>query len=148
MRIKANISALGQSEWHEYVVRFVFGGSVTVFAGIVAKDFGPGIGGLFLAFPAIFPATATLIAKHEKQKKLPTGRDATLRAREAAGADAAGAAMGCVGLVAFAAVAWFGIPRYSLVIVLLAATLAWLFAAFLIWESREEVWRRVRIKFR
>ena len=33
------------------------------------QRWGPGIGGLFLAFPAIFPASATLVEKHEKQKK-------------------------------------------------------------------------------
>ena len=34
-----------------------------------AKRYGPGVAGLFLAFPAIFPAGATLIEKHEKEKK-------------------------------------------------------------------------------
>jgi hypothetical protein len=33
---------------------------------------GPRVGGLFLAFPAIFPASATLVEKHEKQKKTAT----------------------------------------------------------------------------
>jgi hypothetical protein len=36
------------------------GGLVTVITGIVAKNWGPVIGGLFLAFPAIFPASATI----------------------------------------------------------------------------------------
>ncbi len=53
----------------DYAIRFLFGGLITVAAGIIAKRFGPGIGGLFLAFPAIFPASATLIEKHEKEKK-------------------------------------------------------------------------------
>ena len=102
MRIEIDTSGMGQSHWYEYVIRFVFGGSITVLAGIVAKRWGPEIGGLFLAFPAIFPATATLIQKHEKQKKARFGQDATKRGREAAGIDAAGATIGSIGLMAFA----------------------------------------------
>jgi hypothetical protein len=36
------------------------------------SGFGPSIGGLFLAFPAL-PASATLIEKHEKHKKEENG---------------------------------------------------------------------------
>jgi hypothetical protein len=43
--------------------------------GLIAKRFGPGIAGLFLAFPAIFSASATLIEKHEKLKKQSAGFD-------------------------------------------------------------------------
>ena len=43
--------------------------------GIIAKKFGPGMGGLFLAFPAIFPARATLVEKHEKEKKQQAGME-------------------------------------------------------------------------
>ena len=47
----------------------VLGGVMTVVAGLIAARFGPVIGGLFLAFPAIFPATATLIEKHVLERK-------------------------------------------------------------------------------
>src|SRR5712671_5535227 len=67
-------------------------------AGIIANKFGPSIGGLFLAFPAIFPASATLIEKYEKQKKEKEGLRGTQRGRQAASVDAAGAAMGSIGL--------------------------------------------------
>ncbi len=69
MRIKVDPSVIGQTRWYEYAIRFLFGGLITAVAGIIAKKFGPVIGGLFLAFPAIFPASATLIEKHEKEKK-------------------------------------------------------------------------------
>jgi Protein of unknown function (DUF3147) len=46
----------------EYVVRFFFGGLVTALAGLVAKVWGPVVGGLFLAFPAILPASLTLVS--------------------------------------------------------------------------------------
>jgi len=69
MEIKVDLSVIGQTKWYEYAIRFLFGGLITGIAGMIAKKYGPGIGGLFLAFPAIFPASATLIEKHEKQKK-------------------------------------------------------------------------------
>src|SRR5437762_13087558 len=99
MLIQVDPSTLGQTKWHEYAVRFLFGGLITAIAGIIAKKFGPGVGGLFLAFPAIFPASATLIEKHEKQKKEREGLQGTERAREAVSVDAAGAqweASGCL----------------------------------------------------
>ena len=63
-------SAQGHSNHIEYLIRFVFGGAglVCVAAGLIAKKFGPGVGGLFLAFPAIFPAGASLVESHERKK--------------------------------------------------------------------------------
>jgi hypothetical protein len=81
MSVNANFAALKETKWHEYVVRFVFGGLITVTTGIIAKKFGPGIGGLFLAFPAIFPASATLIENHEKEKKQRVGMEPVYRSR-------------------------------------------------------------------
>ncbi len=148
MKVKVDISAAGRTRWFEYLVRFFFGGAVTVLAGVIAKTYGPGIGGLFLAFPAIFPATATLIEKHEKQKKEQAGKDGIVRAREAAGADAAGAAMGSVGLVVFAAIVWYWLPNSPLTVVVGAATVAWLLVAVIVWELRETLWRHIRLKLR
>jgi len=73
MRIKADLSAIRKTKWYEYVVRFVLGGAITVVTGLIAEHFGPVFGGLFLAFPVIFPASATLVEKHEREKKLRAG---------------------------------------------------------------------------
>jgi hypothetical protein len=146
MKIQVNIGALGRSKWYEDLVRFAFGGAVTALAGIIAKRWGPEIGGLFLAFPAIFPATATLIEKHERQKKERTGQNGTLRARAAAGLDAAGAAMGCTGLLAFAFVVWRWLPDHSVAVILSVATLAWLMASVLTWIIHENILRRLERK--
>jgi len=73
MRIRFDSSSLRQTKWNQYAVRFIFGGLITAAAGVVAKQHGPVIGGLLLAFPAIFPASATLIEKHEKQRKEQNG---------------------------------------------------------------------------
>ena len=136
MNVTVDPSALGKTKWYEYAVRFVFGGIVTVLAGLIAKNFGPGVGGLFLAFPAIFPASATLIEKHEKQKKEEAGMSGTQRARNAAGVDAAGAAIGTIGLLCFAVLVWQLITTYQTWIVLTAATFAWLIVSVLIWHLR------------
>lgn len=104
MTVKIDPSGLKETTWHEYAVRFVAGGLLTVIAGVIARKWGPGVGGLFLAFPAIFPASATLLEKHERQRKQQKGLHGEKRGVDAAAVDAMGAAMGSLGLVAFAAV--------------------------------------------
>jgi hypothetical protein len=136
MRIEANFSSLKQIKTHEYVVRFVLGGTVKVIAGLIARRWGPVIGGLFLAFPAIFPAGATLIEEHEVQKKRTIGRDGHRRGREAAGLDAAGAALGALGLAAFAAVLWRLLPGHSSWGVLALALLMWMLVSGSLWVFR------------
>ncbi len=133
MRISASLAPLRQTKWHEYLLRFVFGGLVTVAAGLLAREFGARIGGLFLAFPAIFPATATLIEKHERQKKQQRGAHGTQRGRSAAAVDAAGSAIGCMGLLAFALVVWRCLPQHATWMVLGGALLAWAGTAGLGW---------------
>ena len=54
--VRIDFSGLRQSHWYEYATRFVLGGLMTVVAGLIANLYGPEVGGLFLAFPAIFPA--------------------------------------------------------------------------------------------
>jgi len=139
MKIHADFSALRRTKWYEYVIRFVFGGIITALTGMIAKKFGPEVGGVFLAFPAIFPATATLLEKHEKEKKQRRGWNGTKRGRLAAGVDAAGAAMGAVGLVVFAMLVWKKLPGHSGSTVLAAATLAWVMVAMAIWAGVEKI---------
>lgn len=137
MQVQVDLSTLGKTKWYEYAVRFLFGGLITALAGIIAKEWGPSIGGLFLAFPAIFPAGATLIEKHEKQKKEKAGLDGTLRGRQAASIDAAGSAMGSIALFVFAVLVWRFLPDHSPWMVLMMATLAWLTLCILIWLIRK-----------
>jgi hypothetical protein len=120
LRASASVVRLKQTRAREYAVRFVFGGLVTVGAGVAASVWGPVVGGLFLAFPSILPASLTLVAKHARL----TG---------AAGADGLGAVMGSLGLVAFALVGWGLSERLSAVVVLLLACAAWLIVALGTW---------------
>src|SRR5580704_13865837 len=106
MRVKLNLGALKEAKWHEYAIRFLLGGLITVATGLIAKNFGPAVGGLFLAFPAIFPATATLIATHEKERKRRVGLDGTRRGRDAAALESRGTALSTVGLSVFGIIVW------------------------------------------
>lgn len=133
-KVKVNFSVLGETKWYQYGARFLIGGAITVFAGIVAKKFGPTVGGLFLAFPAIFPASATLIEKHEKEKKEKAFVDPGFRAQTAVALDAIGATMGTLGLVVFATLAWQLLPAHESWIVLLGSTIAWFVVSVVIWR--------------
>ena len=141
--MQVNLAALQRSRWYEYLERFVFGGTVTVLAGLIARKYGAGVGGLFLAFPAIFPATATMLESHERQKE-----PSRLRARQVAGIDAAGAAMGSIGLAAFALAVVIGLPRHSLAAVLAAASMLWLLVAVAAWWVRKAGMRKLRLAWR
>src|ERR1700728_2974653 len=98
MVIKIDLSALRRTKWHDYLVRFLLGGAMTVLAGLIAKQFGAVVGGLFLAFPAIFPAGATLLDRDQQEKKRKAGLPGTLRGRLAVALDARGAAMGTIAM--------------------------------------------------
>jgi Protein of unknown function (DUF3147) len=137
MRVRIDTSVLSQTKAHEYLIRFFFGGLITAFAGIIAKEFGPVIGGLFLAFPAVFPASATLVEKHEMQKKENHGLHGTVRGMQAASIEAAGSAIGSVGLAVFALVVWKFVDGNSHWIVVLAGTLSWLTVSVLLWHLRK-----------
>lgn len=136
-------SALRQAKWSQYALRFLFGGLITALAGLVAKQYGPVVGGLLLAFPAIFPASATLIEKHEKQKKEKKGLNGALRGRQAASIDAAGSAMGSLGLLLFAILIWQFVASHQPWEVLAAAAAAWLMVSLGVWRIR----KRVRANF-
>jgi hypothetical protein len=138
MRVTLRLNELRKTKWSEYIVRFVFGGAISVVAAILAEHFGPAFGGLFLAFPAIFPASATLIEKHEREKKAQAGITATLRGRQSAALDAFGAALGSAGLAGFAGVAWKFLPRHDTRMVLFAGTIIWLGISVLCWSIRHK----------
>jgi hypothetical protein len=147
MKIKVDTAGLRQSKAYEYLVRFAFGGMVTAVAGIIAKRFGPEVGGLFLAFPAILPASATLIEKHEREKKERAGKQGAARGRAAAGVDAIGASMGAIGLAAFALIMRRQLPESRTGLVLAGATLAWFVTSVTVWKLREIGWRAFRKKY-
>jgi hypothetical protein len=140
MIVHARLSAIKGIRPHEWIIRFVFGGAICVAAGLIADKYGPTGGGLFLAFPAIFPAGASLVEAHEKIHKRRIGADGTRRGRFIAGLDALGAALGCAGLAAFAFVFWIWLPRSPMALVFSLAILAWLTLAVGAWF----LWRKLK----
>jgi hypothetical protein len=139
MRIEIDPSALKKTRWYEFAVRFLFGGLITAARGLIAKKFGPGVGGPFLAFPAIFPASATLIEKHEKQKKERAGLHGSAPGRKAAAVDGAGAAIGSLGLLTFAWLVQRLLPGHSAWQVRLGSTGIWLAVSLLLWQIRKRM---------
>ncbi len=138
MTVHAKWSALKQTRWYEYVLRFVLGGLATVLAGAIADVFGPEAGGVFLAFPAIFCASSTLIEKHERERKQRLGLAGSRRGTEAAALDAAGAGLGSLGLMAYALCVWRLAPSLTFGS-LAVGSIAWLMLSVLLWSVRRKV---------
>jgi len=139
MKIKMDAGALKRTSWKEYGMRFLFGGLVALAAGAVGHAYGPVVGGLFLAFPAIFPAAATLIDKHERQKEEAAGSDGSVRGAQAAGVDAVGSAIGSLGLMAFGAVIWISSTRLPHLATFALALTAWATVCVVGWVIRQRI---------
>ncbi|WP_426435462.1 DUF3147 family protein [Bradyrhizobium genosp. P] len=131
-------SSLKEGRWYEYLVRFALGGAATVFTGLVSSRYGASIGGLFLALPAIFCASATLIEKHEIRRKREAGLDGRRRGEEAAALDAAGAVLGALGMLAFAIVFSLTVER-GVAAAFIGASLGWLVASTAGWCARRKM---------
>src|SRR5947208_1761929 len=95
-----------------FLLRFVFGCAISIAAALVGMRFGQRLGGLFLAFPAILPASLTLIEEEEGD--------------DPASINATGAVIGGAALVAFAATAAWLLPRRPPLLALAAAAAVWL----------------------
>lgn len=65
------------------------------------------------------------------------GFDGTSRGSVAAGIDVVGAAMGTLGLIAFAILIWRFLPTHSSAAILTIAELAWLAISVLAWRVRK-----------
>ncbi|SFN88337.1 hypothetical protein SAMN05216573_124106 [Bradyrhizobium sp. Rc3b] len=143
MLVKLSTSALKQTRWYEYGIRFLLGGLATVLAGAVTTGFGVSVGGLFLVLPAIFCASATLIESHERRAKEKAGLSGDRRGQQAAALDAAGAGLGSIGLAAFAAV-FYVVVSTTVIGAFVAAILVWAAVSVSAWWLR----RKLRITSR
>jgi len=143
MPVKLSTSSLKQTHWYEYAVRFALGGLATVAAGLIGSYFGVSVGGLFLALPAIFCASATLIESHERRAKEKAGLSGDRRGQQAAALDAAGAGLGSIGLAAFASV-FYVVVSTTTIGAFVAAILAWATVSVSAWWLR----RKLRITSR
>jgi hypothetical protein len=137
-----SLSSLREGRWYEYLIRFALGGGATVFTGLISSRYGASVGGLFLALPAIFCASATLIETHEIRRKRQAGLNGRRRGQEAAALDAAGAVLGALGLLAFASVFWL-LVESSVPAAFIGASLAWVIVSVAAWYVRRKT-RSVR----
>jgi Protein of unknown function (DUF3147) len=140
MIVSMSFAALRATRFRQYAVRFALGGLATVATGLITQHFGPVLGGLFLAFPAIFPASATLIATRESTKKHEKGLHGEVRGRRVAALDAAGTVLGAFALAAFAATTWLALPTHRPALVLLGAGAVWLLLSVALWWLRKRHW--------
>jgi uncharacterized membrane protein (GlpM family) len=104
----------------DYVVRFAMGAAISVVAAVVGKIIGVRFGGTLLAFPAILPASLTLIQEEEGTSR--------------ADRDAIGAILGAVGLVIFGMVGEATFGRVDPALALALAILGWLVTALLLYS--------------
>ncbi len=125
----ADPSKLSKVRLEDLAVRFGFGVAISLVAGVISLAFGATAGGMFLAFPAILPASLTLIEKKEGPK--------------AAIHDLDGAILGAGALGAFALVASVGLRRFSAALVLPAALATWLGASLIAYAVVELLRRRI-----
>lgn len=114
-----HLGAIRSVPLRDLAIRFAFGAAISVVAGVVSLAAGNEPGGLLLAFPAILPATLTLVEQREDERK---AEDFDV-----------GAILGAAALGAFAVVVWQLMGRDPAPLVLLLATAAWLVAAVLLY---------------
>jgi uncharacterized protein DUF3147 len=112
----------------DYVSRFLFGAGISLGAGLIGMKFGPLVGGVFLGFPAILPASLTLIEKNE--------------GRQEAAIDSEGAILGAIALVVYAVVVVVTVSALGVVASLLVALVAWLGVAVVLYFAAVLVLRR------
>jgi hypothetical protein len=135
--IRFSASSLKEGRWYEYLIRFALGGAATIFTGLISSRYGAFIGGLFLALPAIFCASATLIEKHEIRRKREAGFSGERRGQMAAAVDSAGAALGAVGMLTFAIVFSLTVET-SIAAAFICASFAWLLISVAAWYVRRK----------
>jgi hypothetical protein len=112
----------------EYLMRFAFGAAISLGAALIGMKFGPVVGGVFLGFPAILPASLTLIEKKE--------------GRQQAAIDSEGAVLGAVAMVVFAVVVTVWVTSWGVVVTLLVALAVWLGVAAVLYVAAATVLRR------
>lgn len=113
--VGVDLGALRNLPVSDLLVRFGFGATISAVAGVISVLFGSEPGGILLAFPAILPATLTLIEKDEDE-----GQAEDLDV---------GSILGAAALASFAIVVWQFMEDSSASAVLALATATWLLTA-------------------
>lgn len=105
----------GGARPRDLLIRFAAGGITSIVSGALTIAFGPRVGGIFLAFPAILGASLTLIEEQE----------GSVDARE----DSRGSILGACAMALFAIAATLALGHIGGAIALLIASAIWVVAA-------------------
>jgi hypothetical protein len=105
------LAGLRDVRLRDYLVRFALGAGVSIVAGVLGQVVSARFAGVFLAFPAILPASLTLIQAKEGTRE--------------ADRNAIGAVLGALGLTVFAATAEAAFGRLDPWVALALALPAW-----------------------
>ena len=108
---RVQLSKLEEVKPGELLIRFAFGAAISIIAGVVSLIWNAKAGGMFLAFPAILPATLTLVEKKESKRE--------------AEEDDEGALLGSVAMFSFAATAVWALVGLAAGLALAAASGVW-----------------------
>jgi len=122
------LGALRHVPRRDLTIRFAFGAAISAAASIIGLAAGARVGGIFLAFPAILPATLTLLEKENSKRSAEN--------------DAVGSVLGAAALAVFGLIAWLLVRRSGAPIGLAAAAFGWLAAAVVLYLALREVVRR------
>jgi len=131
-RPRVDLGALKKHGPKDYLTRFAFGAGIAAAAAVAGLIFGPKVGGVLLAFPAILPASLTLIERED--------------GRNEAAVDAIAAILGSVALIGFAILATLTLSRLPALAALLLAAAAWFAVAGALYVSI--LWLPRRLKRR
>jgi hypothetical protein len=123
-----NPGEIGAHRVRDYVIRFLFGAAISLVAGLIGMKFGPKLGGVFLGFPAILPASLTLIEKKD--------------GKEQASVDSIGAALGATGMIAFALIVSVTVIPWGVLPSLAVSLVVWLMVALGLYALVELVYGR------
>lgn len=112
---KADPGKIKSERFSDYAIRFLFGAGIALVAAVVGMKLGPKAGGVLLGFPAILPASLTLIQKKEGKNE--------------ASIDSIGAVLGATALIVFAVVVAVAATGWGVLPGLLTALIVWLLVA-------------------
>lgn len=116
---RLELSKLKEVRPKDYLARFVLGALISSGAAIVVKVAGARFGGMLLAFPAILPASLTLVQEEEGTRM--------------ADRNAIGAVLGGFGLAVFAAIVEKTILHLPPLLAVVAALAGWAVTAVVLY---------------
>lgn len=105
----------------DLAIRFAFGAAISVGAALLTIAVDPRFGGAFLAFPAILPASLTLIAEKEGERM--------------ADRNAVGAVLGGLGLAVFAMIGERTFTHVDGAVAIVLALGGWVVSSFALYAA-------------